>query len=364
MFDKIQKYSILLIILFSFGAFLKNKQLCKVDFILISLIGLSFLIYFINDIVYENKVEQFNIFKRKLNPKKLISKVGSTVKKAVPKAVQKVIPKAVQKAVQKVIPSNKKTSETTVPETTEPEIMPETTIPETTMPETTMPETTMPETTIPTTTIPTTTVPTTTVPTTTVPTTTVQRTTVPTTTVPTTSVFSNITGANTTYLPTGSSNYAEFKPTTTGSLGTSSTTGSPGTSSTKGSFGTSSTTGPVATQNKSNTNLDTWQRVLSQKDTPKKDDIDVLIKKGLVQKYDFLNNLAYQNENPLYYINSGDLVDNSFDNPYTLVDSKHWKPHRAKPPVCVNKDAPCEPCAINSHVPYLDVTKFNVKATV
>ena len=91
-------------------------------------------------------------------------------------------------------------------------------------------------------------------------------------------------------------------------------------------------------------------------------DTDTLIKKGLVAKYDFLDKLDYQGHDPLYYINKGDLIDCSWDNQYSLVDSKHWKPYTPPPPVCVKQDT-CEPSSTSLFMPYLELRHFDKKVT-
>lgn len=82
-------------------------------------------------------------------------------------------------------------------------------------------------------------------------------------------------------------------------------------------------------------------------------------------KYAFLNEKTYVDKDPLYYANTGDLVDRSWKQMYTILDTKHWKPYTKPPPVCLDRDTPCKPCPVIMHTPYLDLSQFGgTQATV
>jgi hypothetical protein len=82
-------------------------------------------------------------------------------------------------------------------------------------------------------------------------------------------------------------------------------------------------------------------------------------------KYGFLDEKTYVDKDPLYYANTGDLVDRSWKQMYTILDTKHWKPYTKPPPVCLDRDTPCKPCPVIMHTPYLDLSQFSgTQATI
>lgn len=73
----------------------------------------------------------------------------------------------------------------------------------------------------------------------------------------------------------------------------------------------------------------------------------------------------YQGKDITYYMNKGDLIDKSWDNPFAILDTKYWKPYNQPPPVCSGGgNASCEPCGVASFTPYLDVTSFDAKRKI
>ena len=76
-------------------------------------------------------------------------------------------------------------------------------------------------------------------------------------------------------------------------------------------------------------------------------------------RYDFLSTAEYGEKDPLYYANTGDLIDRSWREKYTILDTKHWKPYTAPPPVCLDRESPCPPCPVVMHTPYLDLSLFH-----
>ena len=285
MLEKIQKYSLFIIFLFSLGIVLKNKDLGKVDCVLLSFIILVMLI--MTDGIYESKLtkEYMKVFdknegfRKKKNAKKStpataapVTPVTATQAKAAPATAT---PATATPATSATKPATATTSAAII----SPIQASTTTLPFNTPSVTFSPSTTKPATTKPATTKPATTKPATTQPATTKP--------------------------------------ATTKP------------------------ATQPATQPFA-QNS---------------------DSDILIKKGLYAKYDFLNKLEYQQKDPQYYISSGDLINNSWDNAYSLVDSKHWKPYVSPAPVCVGNDSPCTPCNSGTYMPFLELHNFNKMAT-
>lgn len=82
-------------------------------------------------------------------------------------------------------------------------------------------------------------------------------------------------------------------------------------------------------------------------------------------RYAFLTSRKYEEKDPLYYANTGDLVDRSWKQMYTILDTKHWKPYTQPPPVCLDRETPCKPCPVVTHTPYLDLSQFDkTQATV
>jgi len=251
MLEKIQKYSLIIILLFSLGLILKNKDLCKTDYALLSVLMLTLLV--LSDQIFDKQNTS------------MCSK-------------------------QEHFATNIQATVTTSPSTV--------TIPATTA--------------------------------TTAPATTTAATTTTATVKPATTVASATT----------------VKPATTVA---SATTVAPATTTAP-----ATTVAPATTIKPVSSSTTTMAPA-----TQTKSDADLLIKKGLYAKYDYLNNLEYREKDPSYYISPGDLIDNSWDNSYSLVDSRHWKPYTSIPPVCRNKDLPCVPCNSGQYLPYLELKNFN-----
>jgi hypothetical protein len=249
MLEKIQKYSLIIILLFSLGLILKNKDLCKTDYALLSVLMLTLLV--LSDQIFD-KQENFAT-----NIQATVTTSPSTV----------------------TIPAKSATSTTTTASAT---------------------------------------------------------------TAASTTTSAKTAASTTTTAPAASTTTtAPAASTTTTAPAASTTTTAPAVSTTTTikPVSSSTTTMAPATQTKS--------------------DADLLIKKGLYAKYDYLNNLEYREKDPSYYISPGDLIDNSWDNSYSLVDSRHWKPYTSIPPVCKNKDLPCVPCNSGQYLPYLELKNFN-----
>lgn len=73
----------------------------------------------------------------------------------------------------------------------------------------------------------------------------------------------------------------------------------------------------------------------------------------------YLNQPEYQTKDSDYYTNTGDLVDRSWDNQYTLLDTKYWKPYVPPPPLCIGRNEPCDSCPTINHMPYLELKNFD-----
>eukprot|EP00952_Eustigmatos_sp_NYUAD-ZCMA_P001007 4312-Eustigmatos_ZCMA.PRE.1 len=58
----------------------------------------------------------------------------------------------------------------------------------------------------------------------------------------------------------------------------------------------------------------------------------------------------------LYYTKKGDLIDKTWTKGYTVLDTKHWKPYVAPPPVCLDREKPCKACPQSSNTGgYMDL---------
>ena len=77
-------------------------------------------------------------------------------------------------------------------------------------------------------------------------------------------------------------------------------------------------------------------------------------------QYEFLETQPeYKGKDEMYYANKGDLINREWTSKYTILDTKHWKPYIAPPPVCLGKDQACDVCPTVMHQPYLDLSEFS-----
>lgn len=88
------------------------------------------------------------------------------------------------------------------------------------------------------------------------------------------------------------------------------------------------------------------------------DPTDLLQLHAANDKYAFLSSNNYGGKDPLYYANSGDLIDRSWKDKYVILDTKHWKPYISPPPICLDRDKPCDACPVTMFTPYLDLSQF------
>ena len=61
---------------------------------------------------------------------------------------------------------------------------------------------------------------------------------------------------------------------------------------------------------------------------------------------DYLSKKEYSTKDKAYYTSKAELIDGSWDHPYFILDTKHWRPHVEPPPVCIGGDE-CEPCPVD-----------------
>jgi len=61
---------------------------------------------------------------------------------------------------------------------------------------------------------------------------------------------------------------------------------------------------------------------------------------------DYLSQKEYSTKDKAYYTSKAELIDSSWDHPYFILDTKHWRPHVEPPPVCIGGDE-CEPCPVD-----------------
>lgn len=89
-------------------------------------------------------------------------------------------------------------------------------------------------------------------------------------------------------------------------------------------------------------------------------DVQNLIDKKLRQiNNTYLDQPEYQTKDSDYYTNKGDLIDRSWENQYTLLDTKYWKPYISPPPLCIGRKEPCDSCPTINHMPYLELKDFD-----
>ena len=100
--------------------------------------------------------------------------------------------------------------------------------------------------------------------------------------------------------------------------------------------------------------------------TISKDEIRSIIKEVVLQERgkDFLESPDYKKMDPLYYTNKGELIDRSWENQFSVLDTKHWRPYVAPPPVCIGKDKPCDACPTVMHTPYLELKHFDASRKI
>ena len=77
--------------------------------------------------------------------------------------------------------------------------------------------------------------------------------------------------------------------------------------------------------------------------------------------YDFVDaNPAYAEKDLLYYTKKGDLVDKQWTSFYTVLDTKHWKPYVAPPPVCLDREKPCPVCPqVTNYQGFMDLAELS-----
>jgi hypothetical protein len=75
----------------------------------------------------------------------------------------------------------------------------------------------------------------------------------------------------------------------------------------------------------------------------------------------YLEQDEYKEKDPLYYMNTGELIDNSWENQYSVINTKFWKPYfyEATPPVCMGNNDNCTANPTVMHTPYLELKNFN-----
>jgi hypothetical protein len=96
------------------------------------------------------------------------------------------------------------------------------------------------------------------------------------------------------------------------------------------------------------------------------EEIRALVKEMVKEsKHSYLEKEEYKEKDPLYYMNTGDLIDNSWDNQFTVLNTKYWKPYfyDAKPPVCMGNNDNCQANPTTMHTPYLELKDFS-KTTI
>lgn len=99
-----------------------------------------------------------------------------------------------------------------------------------------------------------------------------------------------------------------------------------------------------------------------QEKTPvSRDEIRQIIREVVMHERhtDFLEKPEYAQKNPLYYTNKGDLIDRSWENQFTVLDTKHWRPYVSPPPLCVGTNEACQACPTVMHSPYLELKNFD-----
>jgi len=119
-----------------------------------------------------------------------------------------------------------------------------------------------------------------------------------------------------------------------------------------------------AVQKKPNVKRDEEIPIPPQTSEPSKlyseQEVSDIVNSALVKKRnDWLDKPEYKEKDPLYYTSKGELIDNSWDNQYVILDTKHWKPYITPPPICAGKDDPCDTCPTIMHMPYLELRNFD-----
>lgn len=97
--------------------------------------------------------------------------------------------------------------------------------------------------------------------------------------------------------------------------------------------------------------------------TPKtytEDDLDKLLEQRMQERYKgFITKPDYQGENPAYYASKGHMIDSSWDNEYTILNTKYWLPSYKSVPPCIGLDKPCEPCPVMHTTNNLQLSRFD-----
>jgi len=126
----------------------------------------------------------------------------------------------------------------------------------------------------------------------------------------------------------------------------------------------------TVTQNNTNLSLPVTQKTMKQNVMEEEDigmrpvtteEIRTMVKEIIKESSkSYLEKEEYKEKDPLYYMNTGDLIDNSWENQFSVLNTKYWKPYfyDAKPPVCVG-DNKYNATPTVMHTPYLELKNFS-----